>query len=316
MYSGSAELSQAREGGVADALLWSTTHDRTYYPPQDMRPYAQHLLRCKTTSGLTVDTLHGSVASGAHVLPVNAQAVKSGIAPGEGFYPVRRPNGAREMIEVRYSHKDDAASPSLPPVMGPVRAVSQSHPPQVNLLRHMTVFDLGAQPSETRPSASRQAQGESSRGDTGLSARTEQAAMVAGFAALTPALANFGMTSTTRACHGDLFGPGAELDATISHLKAAGAAATRTSAASTGKAAARLDIPAGLGQQAVPEAGAAPRYTMPRCFKSALGTMLEDEAITGQLRTGKIRVPKGPRAKMTNADKLLYPPDGVPLAQA
>jgi hypothetical protein len=84
MYSGSEELSQAREGGPADALLWSTTYDRTYYPPPDLRPYAQHLLRCKTTSGMTVDTLHGSVASGAHLLPVRAQAVKAGIAPGEG----------------------------------------------------------------------------------------------------------------------------------------------------------------------------------------------------------------------------------------
>jgi hypothetical protein len=110
-------------------------------------------------------------------------------------------------------------------------------------------FELGAQRvgGERRMGAGAGAcgaDGSSGRGDTGLSTRTEQAAMVAGFAALTPALANFGMTSTTRACHGDLFGPGAELDATISHLTAArAAAAARTALASDAKAAASLDIP-------------------------------------------------------------------------
>lgn len=36
-------------------------------------------------------------------------AVDAGLAPAEGFYPVRRPNGAREMLEVRYTSNDDAA---------------------------------------------------------------------------------------------------------------------------------------------------------------------------------------------------------------
>jgi hypothetical protein len=33
--------------------------------------------------------------------------------------------------------------------------------------------------------------------------------------------------------------------------------------------------------------------------------MIEDEQITGMLREGKIRVPMGPRAKRTTADKLM-----------
>lgn len=312
------ELSQTK--GVADSLVWSTTHDRTYFPPQDMKPYAQHLLRCKTTSGMTVDTLHGSVASGSHVVAVGAHAVDAGLAPAEGFYPVRRPNGAREMLEVRYTSNDDAASPSVPSDMGPIKAASQSHPPQVNLLRHMTAFDVGSKPPPSDASLL-QPDAQASRGDTGLSARTQRAAMVQNFAKITPALGNYGMTSTSRHYHGDLFGPAAELQATISHLKSASVHSTGGTGTGHPPPAlqAQASIPAGLGKDgpATDAADGPPvkRFTIPRCFKSALGTMLEDEAVTMQLRSGKIRVPKGPRAKVTNADKLLYPPSGIPLAQ-
>jgi len=300
---------------VANALVWSTTHDRTYPPTDSLRPYSQHLLRHKTTSGYTAPNLHGSVASGSHVLMVGSRAVTGGMAPSEGFYPVRRSNGGREMLEVRYvGGGADAAQhvQKLPPV----QSLSQSHPPQVNLLRHMTIFDLGPDNNDYGIGASYDASQPTPReygqvGDTGLTARTERAAMVAGFAKLTPALRNSGMHSTSRHYHKDPFLDGAQLDATVDHMRQERNNLERRQKGNH-KSRTQPLIPAGLGDQNVEfvlqNEG---RITMPRCFKVGMGAMIEDEQMTGMLRTGKIKVPMGPRAKRTNADKLMYPPKGI-----
>ena len=199
---------------VTKPLVWSTTHERAYKAPADLRPYSQHLLRFKTTSSLTAPSVHGSIASGVHVVKVGSRSVAAGTAPAEGFYPVRRPTGSREFLEVQYD--SGAATPQLPRT-AKVTGLSQVQPPQVTLLRHLTSFDHGPTTSDEQ-TVRQQFAGLPPTTDSNLGMRTQRAAMVSKFAKLTSAVTHSGHTSEFRQTFMDPCADSAEVEATMDVL--------------------------------------------------------------------------------------------------
>ena len=236
---------------VTKPLVWSTTHERTYKAPADLRPYSQHLLRFKTTSSLTAPSVHGSIASGVHVVKVGSRSVAAGTAPAEGFYPVRRPTGSREFLEVQYD--SGAATPQLPRT-AKVTGLSQVQPPQVTLLRHLTSFDHGPTTSDEQ-TVRQQFAGLPPTTDSNLGMRTQRAAMVSKFAKLTSAVTHSGHTSEFRQTFMDPCADSAEVEATMDELLEQRVQAHTTMKQTRGNnGVAFYDIPAGLGKRSVESA--------------------------------------------------------------